>query len=130
MSGKLVSCKSWRLVAWLLFVVVQFVQWWQPVDASILLKSNNLSLQLPTYDYFEAPQSFYNVTGVLIYPKFEDTGSCTLQSGFFLGSESLNQPNSASIVTFDWSTAEQAGCHTIAQVRCRLIITNNLHLTR
>ncbi|KAI8057744.1 hypothetical protein BDF22DRAFT_739148 [Syncephalis plumigaleata] len=86
---------SWRRLSWLLLAAIPLVQWWQPVDAT--------------------PQSFYNVTGALIYPRFDDTKTCTLQAGFFLNSRLTKQDFNASIVTFDWSVAEQSGCQTIAQ---------------
>ncbi|RKP26096.1 hypothetical protein SYNPS1DRAFT_28194 [Syncephalis pseudoplumigaleata] len=111
------SLQPRRLASWsaLLALPLLMSLWWQAADASMLLSSNNLSFRLPTFDYFEAPQPFYNVTGILIYPQFDAGRHCTLQPSFPTDLGLLAQSYNASVVTFNWNEAEHAGCDTIAQ---------------
>jgi hypothetical protein len=70
-------------------------------------------VQVPTYDYYGASPSTYNVTSMILAPIFSEEEPCLLKTN--RTQQEAVAPN-ASIVLISWKAALHAQCTSVAHV--------------
>jgi hypothetical protein len=85
----------------------------------VLTASDNQTLEVPTYDYYTADYSKYDVNGQLAYPKFDTEKVCQLLAPNAQATGTIARPeltDSSPVVALNWTAAKAAGCNSISHV--------------